>query len=269
MRQQRLHLTPDFRVVAARRIQIGSPFLRAERHRGVVDLADALPAGRGHPSASGFVRSSSRSSHAFASFQSRITVAGEIVQDARNLLDRQSRKKAHHHDLTLPLIDACELIQGIVQRQEVVAPADVDDQRFIERDALATAASLLIVARTREVHQDPAHQASRHRQEVRAVLPADAFDVHEPQIDLVHQRGGLKRVAEPLARHASGGDLTQLRVDQRDQLVERRQVPIAPGEEQLRDALCHRVGAASVAQARFPPSASSHAPFPPIGGNRR
>ena len=54
-----------------------------------------------------------------------------------------------------------------------MAPTDVDDQRFIERDALATAASLLIAARTRKVHQDPARAKSDAQNALRLeLLPA-------------------------------------------------------------------------------------------------
>jgi hypothetical protein len=81
---------------------------------------------------------------------------------------------------------------------------------------------------------------------VRPILPADAFEIHQAQIHLVDQCCGLQPVATALAGHIAAGDAAQLRVDERDQLLESGVVALTPGQKQLRDALSHGFGCASV-----------------------
>ena len=67
-------------------------------------------------------RRSSRSSHAFASRQSRITVSGE-TQHRRGLLDAQPAEKPQLDDAALSLVERRQRLQRIVERDEIVAPA--------------------------------------------------------------------------------------------------------------------------------------------------
>jgi hypothetical protein len=59
------------------------------------------------------------------------------------------------------------------------------------------------------VHQDVAHQ-SRHRQELGPVLPVHMGLIHQLQVRLVHQSGGLQGVALALHPHVMAGDTPQL-----------------------------------------------------------
>src|SRR5262245_16828010 len=54
---------------------------------------------------------------------------------------------------------------------------------------------------------------------MRAVLPPHALLIDEPQIGLVHQRGGLQRVIRPLASHIGRGNPTKFALDRLDQAV--------------------------------------------------
>jgi hypothetical protein len=62
-------------------------------------------------------------------------------------------------------------------------------------------AALLILSGSGEINQHAAHQASGHREKVRAILPLDPTNIHQPEIDLVDERGGLKNMPRTLARH--------------------------------------------------------------------
>ena len=81
------------------------------------------------------------------------------------------------------------------------------------------AASLLIVSGSSEIHQHAAHQASGHREEVRAILPLDATDINQPDVDLVDEGRGLEDVVRTLARHVPFCDAPQLVVHEREQLL--------------------------------------------------
>jgi len=67
--------------------------------------------------------------------------------------------------------------------------------------------------------------------------PAHPPHVHQPQIDLVDQGGGLQGVASPFIRHITVRRPVQFLVHQRGQPLQCLPVPVAPGPEQLRDAL--------------------------------
>ena len=97
------------------------------------------------------------------------------------------------------------------------------------------AATLGPGARPGLVDEDVAHDLRRHGEEVRAILPADALPVHQPQVGLIDERRRLKDVSGPLARHVARGETMQLLLDERRQDVERALVAAAPRDEQLRD----------------------------------
>ena len=98
-------------------------------------------------------------------------------------------------------------------------------------------ASFLIALRSCDIDEDAPHQPRRHREEVRAVLPAYVLDVQQPDVGLVHERCGLQTVAHPFAGHTAARNPMQLRVDDGDQTLQRLVVPVAPRFEQPRDVV--------------------------------
>jgi hypothetical protein len=108
-------------------------------------------------------------------------------------------------------------------------------EAFVEGDAHGVAAALLITAGAGVIHEDATHDAGRNGEEVRAVVPRDGLRVHEPEIGLVDERGGLEAVACPLAGPTAPRDVVELVVDERNQLRERSLVALSPGEKQSGD----------------------------------
>ena len=78
------------------------------------------------------------------------------------------------------------------------------------------------------IHENPAHHLRRDAEEMRPIPPVDLPLVDQPQVDLVNQRGWLQRVADPFAAKLARGHPTQLRVDERQQLVESISVTTPP-----------------------------------------
>jgi hypothetical protein len=99
------------------------------------------------------------------------------------------------------------------------------------------AAPLLVPPTSGKVDQDPSHQLSGNGDKVRAILPADAAGVDQPDVSLVHQGGGLKGVASLLPTHAAFGQTVEFVVHQRRQLAQRGLIAIAPGHQQRRHVL--------------------------------
>jgi hypothetical protein len=95
----------------------------------------------------------------------------------------------------------------------------------------------------RGVDEDAAHALRAEREEVRAVLPGDLPDLHEPQVRLVDEGGGLECVPGRLTPHPGVGERAELAVDERHQPLERDVVAVAPREEQSgevgRRGCCH------------------------------
>ena len=85
------------------------------------------------------------------------------------------------------------------------------------------------------VNQYAPHGLRGDGEEVRAVLPTHAALVNESHVSFVDERGGLQSVVGALAAHVAVREPVQLLLNEREQLVERRPVAAAPGEEQT----CH------------------------------
>ncbi len=77
----------------------------------------------------------------------------------------------------------------------------------------------LRLLRERLVDEDAAHRLGRGGEEVAAVVPVPRAVAHETEVSLVDQRRGLERPARPLPRHPRRGELAQLVVDGRQQLL--------------------------------------------------
>jgi hypothetical protein len=61
------------------------------------------------------------------------------------------------------------------------------------------------------------------------------FEIDETQIGFVDERGRLQRVVRPLARHLPSRQPLQLRVNDRQELLQRGLIAILPSGEETRD----------------------------------
>lgn len=78
------------------------------------------------------------------------------------------------------------------------------------------------------VHQDQPHQVCCHAEKVRAVLPVLLVLIDHAQVGFMRQRGGLQRMAYFLPAQITGGELSQLIVDEGSQMVEGQLTALAP-----------------------------------------
>jgi len=91
-----------------------------------------------------------------------------------------------------------------------------------------TTASFLRLPGSRKVHEDPAHQSGGHSQKVRPILPVYVLCIHQPQVGLVDEGGGLEAVARSFPADAPAGDPLQLLMDKGSQSGERGLVARSP-----------------------------------------
>lgn len=90
------------------------------------------------------------------------------------------------------------------------------------------------------VHQNAPHRFGCNSIEVTAALPLPGGVARQSQVGFMDQGGGLQRMGRTLLVHVAAGHSSQLRIDQRHELIERRLVAVAPLVEQLRDVVRRR-----------------------------
>src|SRR5215469_11066289 len=97
------------------------------------------------------------------------------------------------------------------------------------------AATLLVSGRARHINKNPAHQSRAHREEMGAIVPVELPAVEQSEIGFIYECTGLKHVAGPFAGHVPAGNIAQMVVNKRCELLERLVVSRTPSLEQLRD----------------------------------
>ena len=102
----------------------------------------------------------------------------------------------------------------------------------IQFDPAQFAATLVPAAFARPVDQHVAHHPRRQREEMAAIADREPLAIHQPEVGLVHQRGGAQRVAGLFAHRLPVRQHAKLAVERREQGIERRLVAVPPGYEQ-------------------------------------
>src|SRR5262249_24553188 len=95
------------------------------------------------------------------------------------------------------------------------------------------------------VDQDPSHRLGSGREEVAATVPVlGLLYVHEPDVRFMNQGRGLKRLPGLLLRQLLGRELTQLVVDQWQELLCGVRIAVLDGGQDVGD-VAHGVGSRS------------------------
>ena len=81
-------------------------------------------------------------------------------------------------------------------------------------------ASLILSFPSRTLNKNPPHSFGGCREKMPSIIPTlRLLNINEPQICLMHQRRSLQRLAGLFVGHSLCGQLPQLLVDQRQELV--------------------------------------------------
>jgi len=164
------------------------------------------------------------------------------LQHLGGLLHAKPAEKAHLDHLRLARVHFGQGIQSLVDCQDLLGPPGSHVRNLFEVHirgrvrAPEQPAALLTPPGAGRVHQDAPHDLSRDGEEVRPVLPADARQVHQPDVGFMDQSRGLKgsAIARP---HVPPGQPLQLPVHMRDQIVQGRRLSPPPGLQQAGDLL--------------------------------
>jgi hypothetical protein len=85
------------------------------------------------------------------------------------------------------------------------------------------------------IDEHAAHQPGRNAEEMRTVLPPHTLRTRQPNECFVDERGRLKSVFAPLSRHVASSQPPELGLDERQQVLERLRITVAPGSKQMSD----------------------------------
>ena len=152
------------------------------------------------------------------------------------LFQGETTKEALLENSALAGIDLFEASQRIVELGERVGLAVGDRERLRQLDRSGAAAAATCSApRSRVIDEQPPHDPRRHRQKVRAVAKASTAQVDQLEIRLMDERRGIQRGARVLVPEALMGDTAEMLVHERDKLVQRVSLPLAPALQELRN----------------------------------
>ena len=157
------------------------------------------------------------------------------IEHVCRFLYGQSAKCAKLDDSGQVRVGLFQAIERVIQREDGHLVRRRYLSRLVDRHALHTAAPLARAATPGVIDQDPAHDLRRDTKEVRSILPIDLPLIDEPQVHLMNERRRLQGVVGPLATKLAGRNATELRIDERQQLIECTAVAATPLAEQRRD----------------------------------
>ena len=107
-----------------------------------------------------------------------------------------------------------------MDREQFLAAVLAGHLDLIEVEPVGVLPPLERRPRPRPLDEDAAHRLGGGGEEVPPTVPArDRVGIDEPQVHLVDQGGGLERLAGLLLRQPLRGELAELVVDQRQQLL--------------------------------------------------
>jgi hypothetical protein len=105
------------------------------------------------------------------------------VEGFGGLCDGQPAEIPQLDDLAFSCIQDRQRLECLVERDDLATSLRRDDEGFVERNDRRATTTLLVLMGARRVDENPSHQASRQREEVRPVSPLDTFAVNEPDED--------------------------------------------------------------------------------------
>jgi hypothetical protein len=105
------------------------------------------------------------------------------------------------------------LFEGFVQGQHLLVIDRAGDGQSVEFDVFSMLTSPEGVFAAGSFDQDPTHGFRGGGEEVCAILPGGLSIASESQPSLMHQSGGLQRVARGLALHLLSRQLAELAID--------------------------------------------------------
>ena len=151
--------------------------------------------------------------------------AGREVHGARGLLNGETGEESQLHHVRQSRAFRSHSFERVIKGDHLIRLLGGHRVRVVQTDRFCSAAAFVGLTPPSRVNQNASHRARGDGHEVRAVLVFDALNVDELEIGLVDQRRGRQCVIEAFVREVSMSPSSQLRVDQREECVERVALP--------------------------------------------
>jgi hypothetical protein len=152
------------------------------------------------------------------------------VQRLGDLFHGEPAEIAEFDGLAFSRIDLLEGSEAAVESHEVPALLLLKAHGLIQRHFDPRPLARVLPARV--VHQDLAHQARRHTEEMRAALPGRIALIDEPHVGLMDKRSGLQRVPQAFFTQVAGGQLAEFPINQGREVIKGLLVPLCPLSQQ-------------------------------------
>lgn len=148
--------------------------------------------------------------------------------------EREAGKEPQFSDSALAGIEGSELGQCRVEIEQIDVERSPGRDSSVERDAGPLAGTLRGAMRARPVHENTAHDLSRHREKLRPATPRCLPLIDQPEIRLVDQSCRLQQVPLALAAHVCHRAPAQLFVHEHHHLLARIEVAFVPWVKERR-----------------------------------
>jgi hypothetical protein len=142
--------------------------------------------------------------------------------NGENLSDfviRPAAEIAELYDFGLHGVLSAELVERFVYGQQFIVGLRRDQIAVIKINSFISATVTLSAASSGTVNQDAAHRFRRGRKEVSAILEIRCLRSYESQPCLVHECGGLKRMARRFLSHFESRQPSQFSINQPKELI--------------------------------------------------
>jgi len=139
--------------------------------------------------------------------------SGRDSDDFGGFINRKSTEVAQLDDPFLLWVEGREAPERLIEGRHFDAGGD--SGRFVidQRHTLPAGAPFACSPRSGAIDENPPHDLCGDTVEVRPILPVHAVLIHQPDICLVNQGRGLKRMAGSLRPHVPSSQMPQVCVD--------------------------------------------------------
>ena len=156
-----------------------------------------------------------------------LDLVGLSAQCFGGFFDREPREEPQFDDTREAFAEGLEARERGVERDQLARAFLVGHVDPVERDLVRAAAALLPRRPARMVDDDLAHRLGGDGKEVAPIRPVGAGAVDELQIRLMHEHGGVDRLARPGASELTTGGGAKFGVDEAEHEVDRVAVSLA------------------------------------------
>lgn len=167
------------------------------------------------------------------------------MEDFCNLFNLQTSEELHFDNSALPLVSLSEEAECIFQADQSLRFVVGKVQVTIERNSFHRPAAFAGLVPSGVIHQNLAHDSSRHCEEVKPVLPFWLPSSGKSKECLVDECSWLKRVIPALVAEAHQSHSPKLYVEQSQKSRFRLAIARSEAAQQVRDVrtvsrlLCH------------------------------